>query len=45
MGRGGSLHCGMLGIFLPNLAKPVEFSAEPVTRTIVLAFPLGVYTF
>ena len=40
MGRGGSVHCGMLG----NFAKSVEFSAEPDTRINVLpvSFPLGV---
>ena len=30
---------------LPNLAKPIEFSAEPDMRTDVLSFPLGVYSF
>ena len=39
MGRGGSVHCGML------LAEPVEFSAEPDTSTSVLSFPLGAYNF
>ena len=43
MGRGGSVHCGMLGILL--LAEPVEFSAEPDTSTSVLSFPLGAYNF
>ena len=27
---------------MPNLAKPVEFSAKPDTRTSVLSFPLGI---
>jgi len=43
MGRGGSVHCGVLGILL--LAEPVEFSAEPDTNTSILSFPLGVYSF
>ena len=34
----------MLGIVL-NLAKPVEFSAEPDTCTRVVSFPLGVYVY
>ena len=31
--------------YLLNLAKPVEFFAEPDTRTSVLSFPLSVYSF
>ena len=30
---------------MPNLAKLVEFSAEPDTCINVLSFPLGVYSF
>jgi len=29
---------------LLNFAKPVEFSAEPDTRTSVLSSPLGVHS-
>ena len=43
-GGGGTVHCGMLGILL-IAAKPVELSAELDTRTIILSFPLGVYSF
>ena len=37
MGRGGSVHCGMLGIL-------VEFSAELDTSTNFLSFLLGVHS-
>ena len=49
--KGGSGKRGRVEVYtvefyyLPNLAKPVEFSAEPDTRTNVLSFPLGVYSF
>ena len=36
MGQGGSVHSGMLGVL--NLAKPVEFSAEPDTCTAFCLF-------
>ena len=45
IGRGGSVHCRMLGILL--IAEPCKVcrvSAEPDTSTNVLSFPLAVYS-
>ena len=44
IGRGGSVHCGMLEILLLNLAKSVKFSAELDTSTNGLSFLLAVYS-
>jgi len=46
MGRGESVHCGMLGILLiAEPCKACRVFCWTRTHTSVLAFPLGAYSF